>query len=199
VQISTGATDSWAALQQMLNVFQTQSASDTGQNSTTQPQSIWASLTGSDTGSPFGPPPSGGPSSQFSSGTLSALIAFQAQPPLASNLASEILGGTDTDQNGALSLDEVSKALSSSRSSSSASAIQTAFARMDTNTDGQLDSDELATALQQMQQGHGRHHHHHLASSNPASTASSDPTASTTEAMGATNEATATPTAAVAA
>ena len=116
--------------------------------------------------------PSATPSSQFSSSLLSTLIAAQSTASRASSTAGKLVSTFDGDSSGSLSLAEVQQALgggggaqgANAASATNASAISQAFAKIDTNGDGQLSQSELATALQSLQQdgqASGAHHHHH--------------------------------------
>ena len=74
---------------------------------------------------PPGGPPSGGP------------------PPSSSDLASQILGGADSDSDGALSLSEVTSATGTEDNEETTSA----FSSLDTDGDGKLSLAELTAAL----------------------------------------------------
>ena len=65
-------------------------------------------------------------------------------PPPASEVASNLLTSTDSDQNGSLSLGEISSALGQDDQT----ALTDAFASLDTNGDGGLGSDELTSAIE---------------------------------------------------
>lgn len=65
-------------------------------------------------------------------------------PPPASEVASNLLTSTDSDQNGSLSLGEISTALGQNDQT----ALTDAFASLDTNGDGGLGSDELTSAIE---------------------------------------------------
>lgn len=65
-------------------------------------------------------------------------------PPPASEVASNLLTSTDSDQNGSLSLGEISTALGQDDQT----ALTDAFASLDTNGDGGLGSDELTSAIE---------------------------------------------------
>lgn len=137
------------------------------------------------------PPPSmdDGPSSRFDTQTLSALISSQSGTTSStggSNLADNLISAFDTNGDGELSLSELDSALgvtgSSTTSSTStdgtsstdgsnntgstltSSEVATAFAKLDTNGDGEIDGSELTAGLKQMHGG-GHAHHHHAAGS----------------------------------
>ena len=116
---------------------------------------------GGSSGPSGAPPPSPPGQAQLAGRTLASLVDLQASPPSASDIASTLLGAFDADQNGSLSLDEVQTALSKMGDTADASKVKDAFARLDTNGDGQLSADELATAIQAHQQAGHAHHGHH--------------------------------------
>ena len=188
-------------LQQLLSTLQLDMSTGSGQTSPTD-------ATDQATTAPASSPkPAGSASSQFSTDTLSALLAAQEGPPSASSVASNMIGSLDTNGDGSLSLDEVEQALnggSTSSTSTSTTAEAQAFAKLDTNGDGELSADELTAALNTMQQdqtqqsqGHhgGHHHHHHVdssadASATTTSTSATNTSAATTAASSSTTDAT---------
>jgi len=106
------------------------------------------------------------PSSQFSSGVLSALLAAQAAPTPQTE-AANIIASLNPGGDGTLSLGQVEQALTGSSSTTSPQqlAIANAFSSL-TGGSGALTQQELASALQSLQQnapaaGFGGHHHHH--------------------------------------
>ena len=182
-------------LQQLLSTLQMDMTTGSGQTSPTD-------ATDQATTAPASSPkPAGSASSQFSTDTLSALLAAQEGPPSASSVASNMIGSLDTNGDGSLSLDEVEQALSggnASSTSTSNTAEAQAFAKLDTNGDGQLSADELTAALNTMQQdqaqqthGHhgGGHHHHHMdASASTDATSTTSTSALTTTASSSTTD-----------
>jgi hypothetical protein len=120
------------------------------------------------------------PSSQFSSGVLSALLAAQTTPTpqtLAANIISTLNPGGD----GTVSLGQVEQAMTGSSSTTSPQqlAIANAFNNL-TGGSGALTQNELASALQSTQQSGpaalfgGHHHHHHHLDAQSESTGSAD-------------------------
>lgn len=157
------------------------------------------------------------PSSQFAPDLLSALLSTQNAPPSAASVASGMISQLDSNGDGSLNLAEVMQAVTGQGSSTGAAssqapastaqsvasdAVASAFAKLDTNGDGQLSSSELAAAITNLNQEasslSGHHHHHHHAdetqqasTSASASTTGSTPASSTTTAgaSGATSSA----------
>jgi Ca2+-binding EF-hand superfamily protein len=77
-------------------------------------------------------------------------------PPSADDVASKLLGAADSDGDGALSLDEVERALDDS-DSADAGSVQDGFKKLDTDGDGKLSSSELSAALTAFRQAHVQH------------------------------------------
>ena len=104
---------------------------------------------------------------------MATLISAQSEGSLADKAASSLIGALDGDKSGSLSLTEVQSALlgeapaagASDAASSVSARIAQGFAKLDTNGDGQLGADELASAMRTLEQraasSVGRHHHHH--------------------------------------
>ena len=197
---SVSSTDQSSLIQQLLASLQTtvtstfngiDSADSTG-STTAAGQSSAAPA-----GPPPGPPPprpDGAGSDLFSSDTLAGLMQAQEQPTTASDAAAKLISGADTDGSGTLSLAEIEQALDGSSSSTDASAstssttsastdassaLQAAFAKLDTNGDGQLSQDEIASGLQKMGGRHGHHHHHGAYAAAVSATDATSTTAST--------------------
>lgn len=143
-------------------------------------------------GPPPGPPPGGGASGQFSSDTLSSLLSVQQEDPTSSDIASKLISDADTDGDGALSLDEIKKALTGDESAQTSStptasstddSLSKALSKLDTNGDGKLSSSELASALDSFKATHKHGHHHRAAEATATTTteATATETATTTE------------------
>jgi Ca2+-binding EF-hand superfamily protein len=81
-------------------------------------------------------------------------------PPPAGDVAATLISATDTDSDGALSLDEVANALGKTSDADKAS-LQQAFSSIDTDGDGKVSRDELTTAVQTDQNAHRAHHGGH--------------------------------------
>ena len=107
-------------------------------------------------------PPS---ASQFAQATLASLLDAQQAPPTSTDIAQKVISAADSDGDGALSLTEVEQALGQDTTAGADNGLAQAFAKLDTNGDGKLSQDELASAIdaQQAQQAStsGVHHHHH--------------------------------------
>lgn len=153
-----------SALQQLLSFLPSSSVSGGQSGGQNQPGPANGAGGGAPPGPPPGPPPSGGgPGSQFSGVTLSQLLSSQTgesststasatslsswSDSTASQLVTQ-LGGS----NGEVSLSQIESALglssADSSDASSISSLTTAFDQLDTNGDGELSTDELASALQ---------------------------------------------------
>ena len=128
------------------------------------------------------PPPPSNAASQFATDTLKSLLDAQTSAPSGSDLASQIISSLDQNGDGSLSLDEISKGLSSASSNGTSTDYANAFAKLDTNGDGSLSADELTSALKAY--GGGHHHHHHRANADASATASAGATATTGVASG---------------
>ena len=91
---------------------------------------------------PDGPPPGGPP---------------RGLPPSGADVASNLIGDVDADQDGALSLDEIKTELGLDATASDS--LTSAFGKLDTDGDGKLGSAELTAALDAFQASHayGRH------------------------------------------
>lgn len=107
-----------------------------------------------------------------------------------SAMAQQFMSTMDTNKSGFVDKAEFSQAaqaLAQNTNNSSSSNVNAAFAKIDTNGDGQISSDEMMAALKQAStQTQGKHHHghHHHSSDASASTATSQstPTDSSTQA-----------------
>lgn len=92
-----------------------------------------------------------------------------------SAIANELMSTMDTNKSGSIDKAEFSQAaqaLAKNSNNSSSSNVDTAFAKMDTNGDGQISSDEMLAAMKQASsQTQGKHHHgHHHHTDTSAST-----------------------------
>jgi Ca2+-binding EF-hand superfamily protein len=106
------------------------------------------------------PTPPAPDAQKLASQTLSGLLAAQQSPPTASDLAQQMISQLDTDGDGSLSADEITKALGST-SQLSSDQVASAVSQLDTNGDGKLSADELTAGLQAAQPHGGGGHHHH--------------------------------------
>jgi Ca2+-binding EF-hand superfamily protein len=70
------------------------------------------------------------------------------------DLADELIGSTDTNGDGTLSLSEIENALGTSASSTASSDLTSAFNSLDTNSDGQLSASELSTGIDAFRAAH---------------------------------------------
>ncbi len=182
------------ALQQMLASLQNDISGLTGQFSTdgssSSANSTGSSSSAAATAATTASSASSTPSAQFANDTLTALIQAQSQSnSWESNAANTILSADGS--NGQISLGQVTSALGSSGSTSTAAQITSAFKAMDTNGDGELSASELTAALQQLQGqtegvGGGHHHHHHISAPQAASasTTAASSTDTATDAIG---------------
>ncbi|MFA5214566.1 EF-hand domain-containing protein [Sulfuricurvum sp.] len=99
-----------------------------------------------------------------------------------SSMAQQFMSTMDTNKSGSVDKAEFSQAaqaLAQNANNSSSSNVNAAFAKIDTNGDGQISSDEMMAALKQAStQTQGKHHHghHHHSSDASASTATSQST-----------------------
>jgi glucan biosynthesis protein len=113
-----------------------------------------------------------------------------------SAMAQQLMSTMDTNKSGSIDKAEFSQAaqaLSKNATNSSSSSIDTAFAKMDTNGDGQISSDEMMAALKQAStQTQGKHHHgghhHHTDASASNSTSQSTQTNSSTQSSSTAND-----------
>ncbi|WP_372781122.1 EF-hand domain-containing protein [Phenylobacterium sp.] len=118
--------------------------------------------------------PAGGPNAaQFTADTLSSLLSAQEAPPTSADVAAKVIGTADANGDGALSLDEVEKALGQD-TTTGADALSQAFAKVDTNGDGQVDANELTSALDAQKSASGAHHAHHAHHAHQSAPSSSD-------------------------
>jgi Ca2+-binding EF-hand superfamily protein len=126
----------------------------------TSGQEVPSSTSDTDAAAPTSPAPD---QVKLATDTLSGLLAAQqSQPPSASDLAQQMISALDTDGDGSLSADEITKALGSD-SGLSADQVTQAVNQLDTNGDGKLSADELASGIQTAKAHGGGHHHHHHA------------------------------------
>jgi Ca2+-binding EF-hand superfamily protein len=80
--------------------------------------------------------------------------ASGADSTSSTDLASQLLGAADSNQDGSLSLTEVESALGVSAGSSDATSLSTAFNSLDTNGDGQLSASEISAGIDAFRQAH---------------------------------------------
>ncbi len=101
-----------------------------------------------------------------------------------SAMAQQLMSTIDTNKSGSIDKAEFSQAaqaLAKNANNSSSSNVDTAFAKMDTNNDGQISSDEMMSAMKQASaQTQGKHHggHRHQAD---VSALTSDSTSQSTQ------------------
>ncbi|TAJ72385.1 MAG: hypothetical protein EPO51_09785 [Phenylobacterium sp.] len=93
-------------------------------------------------GPPPGPPPADA-AKQFASDTLGSLLSAQ-DSSRSDDLASKLIEGADSDDDGALSLEEIQTTLGASASDELASAVSD----LDTDGDGKLSAEELSAGLE---------------------------------------------------
>ena len=106
-----------------------------------------------------------------------------------SAMAQQLMTTMDSNKNGTIDKTEFSQAaqaLAKNANNSSSSNVDAAFAKMDTNGDGQISSDEMLAAMKQASaQTQGKHHHgghHHT----DTSASTSDSTVQSTQASAST-------------
>lgn len=97
----------------------------------------------------------GGASAPKMSGqTMSAMMSMQMEaPPSASDVASDLVSGLDTDGDGEVSADEITAAFSAAGLDSTN--VASALSAIDTDSSGKLSADELTTAISSDMQSHG--------------------------------------------
>jgi hypothetical protein len=110
-----------------------------------------------------------------------------------SAIAQQLMSTMDTNKSGSIDKTEFSQAaqaLAKNANNSSSSNVDAAFAKMDTNNDGQLSSDEMMAAMKQASaQTQGKHHgghHHHTASSTSTSDSTSQSSQTNTSTQAST-------------
>ncbi|HVY90426.1 MAG TPA: EF-hand domain-containing protein [Hyphomonadaceae bacterium] len=102
----------------------------------------------------------GSGSAQMSGGTMTVMISMQMQaPPSASDIASNLVSGLDTDGDGKVSAEEINAAFQ--QAGLSTDKVDDAVKALDTDGDGKLSSDELSKAVESDMKAHHGHHHHH--------------------------------------
>lgn len=192
MQISNSSMSSEISeIQRMLASLQTQATSSAGQSLPTASQDQTSAATPV---APPGPPPGGDSqaSSRFAANTLSSLLGVQQQAPQVSSFATKLIGQVDSNGDGQLSLTEIEQALgqgstpaSGASATTAATAATTAaatdplaaaFAKLDTNGDGQISGSELTAALK----AHHHHGHHRHGGGDATQSAASAPAAATT-------------------
>lgn len=191
----SSSTDASTLLQRLLAAQQVNAISATGQDPPTDAASRAQTADGP---SPPPPPkPDDAGASRLSTDTLSSLLGQQEQAPSFSDLASTLISSSDADASGGLSLSEIESALggdgsgaTAASAASSTDSLSQALANLDTNGDGQLSQDELATALQQnAPAGVPHRHRHHVGGAQTAAQATTTSSASTpVTALTATSE-----------
>ena len=112
-----------------------------------------------------------------------------------SAIAQQLMSTMDTNKSGSVDKAEFSQAaqaLAKNANNSSSSSVDNAFAKMDTNGDGQITSDEMMSAMKQAtsQNATQQTHHHHHSSASATNTAASQAgqSSSTTQASSAMTE-----------
>jgi hypothetical protein len=107
-----------------------------------------------------------------------------------STMAQQLMSTMDTNKNGSIDKAEFSKAaqaLAKNANNSSSSNIDAVFGKMDTNGDGQINSDEMMAAMKQASaQTQGKHHHGHHRTEASASDSSSPSTQTNTSTQAST-------------
>lgn len=100
----------------------------------------------------------------FAGGMMSGLLDLQQAPPSSSDAAAQLISSKDTDADGQLSLAEVKTAVGDGTDAASGytQSVESGFAKLDANGDGQLSASELASALDSAKASGGHHHHHHM-------------------------------------
>ena len=96
---------------------------------------------------------SGASAPSLSGQTMGAMISMQMEAPSASDIASDLISGLDTDGDGEVSADEIATAFSAA--GLAASAIDSALSAIDSDSSGSLNAEELATAISSDMQAHG--------------------------------------------
>ena len=81
--------------------------------------------------------------------------AHQA-PPSSTNLADQLLGSSDTDGDGMLSVSEIENALGSSSTAGASDVLTSAIGKLDTDGDGKLSATELSAGIDAFQAAHHR-------------------------------------------
>jgi Ca2+-binding EF-hand superfamily protein len=154
VNIHALSSGSEAGHSQRLLAALLQQASSAGQGQSTEETSGDSCRAGgSPPGPPPGPPPGGGAKS-LSSNTLRSLLESQDETKKTDKLgdfAARIIEATDTDGDGALSVEEITGALGQKAPEGLADAV----ASLDSDEDGLLGKTELTDALAARRQAHG--------------------------------------------
>lgn len=96
---------------------------------------------------------SGASSPAMSGQTMGAMISMQMEAPSASDIASDLISGLDTDGDGEVSADEIATAFSAAGLDTST--IDSALSAIDSDSSGALNADELTTAITSDMQSHG--------------------------------------------
>jgi len=95
----------------------------------------------------------GGGSPAMSGQTMGAMISIQMEAPSASDIASDLISGLDTDGDGEVSADEIATAFSAAGLDTSS--IDSALSAIDSDGSGALNADELTTAISSDMRSHG--------------------------------------------
>ena len=138
---SSSAATSSMALSALRDLFQTKTTDATGQKTPTE------GAKGPPQGPPPGPPPAGMNGGGVSPDTMSSLLGTQEDG--AAKAASDAIDEADTNGDGTVSLAELAASLGTDEAS-----VTSAFAKVDTDQDGQINADELESGLKSV---HGRH------------------------------------------
>ena len=96
---------------------------------------------------------SGAAAPAMSGQTMGAMISMQMEAPSASDIASDLISGLDTDGDGEVSADEIATAFSAAGLDTST--IDSALSAIDSDSSGALNADELTTAISSDMQSHG--------------------------------------------
>lgn len=96
---------------------------------------------------------SGAPAPSMSGETMGAMISMQMEAPSASDIASDLISGLDTDGDGEVSADEIATAFSAAGLDTST--LDSALSAIDSDSNGSLNADELTTAIFSDMQSHG--------------------------------------------
>lgn len=84
-------------------------------------------------------------------------------------IAQQLMSALDTNKNGSIDKTEFSQAAQAlSNNSANSSKVETAFAKVDQNGDGQISSDEFLSAMKQAATAQTHKHHHHRSAENTA-------------------------------
>lgn len=97
---------------------------------------------------------SGGAAPAMSGQTMSGMISLQTQPQGASDIASDIVSGLDTDGDGEVSADEIAAAFS--EAGIETDGVDSTLALLDADSSGTLSASEIATGIEADMSTHGQ-------------------------------------------